>query len=254
MFAMWRSPPFSEADLRVAVAGAECWSDALRLLGYQPKGHNNRTLKRYVAQWCISTAHFDPHAGRRRAAATQTIPLNDVLVKNSTYPRGRLKRRLLAAELIPPWCELCGQGEIWHGKRMSLVLDHINGVSNDNRLVNLQIVCPNCAATFDTHCGRKNRVPATQLACLRCGTEFWPQRSGQRYCSRECGTRYKRSRDPRPELRKVERPSYEQLMKDVTAMSFCAVGRKYGVSDNAVRKWIRWYERGKTDRGEAEGE
>ena len=25
-------------------------------------------------------------------------------------------------------------------------------------------------------------------------------------------------------------------------MSICAVGRKYGVSDNAVRKWIRWYE------------
>ena len=26
-------------------------------------------------------------------------------------------------------------------------------------------------------------------------------------------------------------------------MSFLAVGRKYGVSDNAVRKWLRWYER-----------
>ncbi len=26
-------------------------------------------------------------------------------------------------------------------------------------------------------------------------------------------------------------------------MSFLAVGRKYGVSDNAVRKWVRWYER-----------
>jgi transposase-like protein len=25
-------------------------------------------------------------------------------------------------------------------------------------------------------------------------------------------------------------------------MSWLAVGRKYGVSDNAVRKWVRWYE------------
>jgi transposase-like protein len=39
----------------------------------------------------------------------------------------------------------------------------------------------------------------------------------------------------------VERPSYEHLMADVQSMSL-AVGRKYGVSDNAVRKWIRWYE------------
>jgi transposase-like protein len=31
-------------------------------------------------------------------------------------------------------------------------------------------------------------------------------------------------------------------MADVKSMSMVAVGRKYGVSDNAVRKWIRWYE------------
>jgi transposase-like protein len=31
-------------------------------------------------------------------------------------------------------------------------------------------------------------------------------------------------------------------MADLQAMSFVAVGRKYGVSDNAIRKWIRWYE------------
>lgn len=46
-----------------------------------------------------------------------------------------------------------------------------------------------------------------------------------------------------PETRKVPRPSHEQLLTDLETMSFCAVGRKYGVSDNAVRKWLRWYER-----------
>jgi hypothetical protein len=47
---------------------------------------------------------------------------------------------------------------------------------------------------------------------------------------------------PQPAGRKVERPSYEQLMSDLAATSFVAVGRQYGVSDNAVRKWVRWYE------------
>jgi transposase-like protein len=41
-------------------------------------------------------------------------------------------------------------------------------------------------------------------------------------------------------------------MEDVRTTSFLAVGRKYGVTDNAVRKWIRWYERGKEEAGEAE--
>jgi uncharacterized protein YjcR len=45
-----------------------------------------------------------------------------------------------------------------------------------------------------------------------------------------------------PETRKVDRPTYEQLKADLSSMSFVAVGRKYGVSDNAVRKWLRSYE------------
>jgi hypothetical protein len=43
--------------------------------------------------------------------------------------------------------------------------------------------------------------------------------------------------------RKVERPPLSQLLKEVEETSYCAVGRKYGVSDNAVRKWIKEYEK-----------
>ena len=32
-------------------------------------------------------------------------------------------------------------------------------------------------------------------------------------------------------------------MREIEATSFVAVGRKYGVSDNAIRKWLRQYER-----------
>ena len=34
------------------------------------------------------------------------------------------------------------------GAPHGLILDHINGVHDDHRLENLQIVCPNCAATL----------------------------------------------------------------------------------------------------------
>lgn len=40
-------------------------------------------------------------------------------------------------------------------------------------------------------------------------------------------------------------------MEEIEATSYLAVGRKYGVSDNAVRKWVRFYER-EREREEAE--
>ncbi len=47
---------------------------------------------------------------------------------------------------------------------------------------------------------------------------------------------------PKPHLRRVERPPFEQLKAEPAASSYLAVGRKYGVSDNAIRKWVRQYE------------
>lgn len=58
---------------------------------------------------------------------------------------------------------------------------------------------------------------------------------------------------PCPQIRKVDRPPYEQLLEEIEATSYLAVGRKYGVSDNAVRKWVRFYER-QIEREAAEGE
>src|SRR5437764_5396336 len=114
---MPRRPPFSEDAAREAIAVSICWADALRRLGYEAKGNNFRTLKKYAALWSISTEHFDPHAGRKRAGTSRTIPLEQVLVTGSPYPRGLLKRRLYEAGLRKRKCELCGQGEVWHGRR-----------------------------------------------------------------------------------------------------------------------------------------
>lgn len=220
------------------------FSDTLRRLGLRPAGGNHRVLCNWLARWEISTAHFDRHAAGRSVRRGTTVPLVDVLVERSGYSRRRLKHRLFEEGLKERACELCGQDEEWKGRRMSLILDHVNGVADDNRLENLQVVCPNCAATLDTHCGRNARIPRDARECPMCGTSYEPKYSRQKYCSYQCSHSPDRLRAPRPATRKVERPPYGRLLEDLESSSYLAVGRKYGVSDNAVRKWIRWYEHG----------
>jgi hypothetical protein len=191
-----RGPTYEESAAREAIAKSRSFTEALRRLGLCPTGGAGRVLRKWAAIWGISVDHFDPHAARNRGLKrVERRPLEEILVVDSSYCRTNLKQRLYEEGLKDPRCELCGQGEVWRGRTLSLILDHINGVSDDNRLGNLRILCPNCAATLDTHCGRKLRLVATE--CALCGKEFRPKNSKQRYCSRECGQRWVRTNRPR---------------------------------------------------------
>jgi hypothetical protein len=230
---------YSETEARKAIAASRSYSEALRRLGMRPAGGNHRTLRKYAERiWRIPTDHFDPRANQRAQLANRVPrPLVEYLTEGSGYSRGSLKRRLFEEGIKPRACELCGQGERWRGRTMSLVLDHVNGVADDNRLENLRIVCPNCAATLDTHCGRNK-----PRRCPTCEALFRPSDRRQRYCSHRCWVTSREMAAINGSRRKVERPSYEQLLADLRELSWVAVGAKYGVSDNAVRKWLRRYD------------
>jgi hypothetical protein len=237
VFAM---PRYSEAEAREAIAAATCWSHALRALGLRAAGGNFRVIQRWATRWGIPTDHFAPYAHVGAHLRRSKIPLEKILVQGSTYTRHSLKTRLYDAGIKARACELCGQGEMWRGQRISLILDHINGVHDDNRLENLRIVCPNCAATLTTHCSRN--LPPT--LCLTCGGKFRRNHARQKYCSQRCWHRSEERKAVQARINppKVPRPTYEQLLSDLAEMSWVAVGAKYGVSDNAVRKWLRRYE------------
>lgn len=80
-------------------------------------------------------------------------PLAEVFAANTRRNRGHLKTRLLRAGLKEGCCERCGISD-WFGEPLSLALHHINGDRLDNRLENLELLCPNCHSQTDTYSGR----------------------------------------------------------------------------------------------------
>jgi len=85
----------------------------------------------------------------------------EIFCVNSQKFRGRLKELIIKEKLIEYKCsgDGCFCVDNWLGKPITLELDHINGVNNDNRLENLRFLCPNCHSQTDTF--RRNGLNKT---------------------------------------------------------------------------------------------
>ncbi len=156
------------------------------------------------------------------------IPLKDILVENSSYQSTKLKKRLVDEGIKQDRCEICGQGNKWNDKLLVLQLDHINGIHTDDRLENLRIVCPNCHTQTDTFCTRKLKQ---HNYCKDCGKEIAPKST---WCI-ECALKHNRAH----KVATSEKPSKDKLLQLIREKPFTEIGRMYGVTDNAIRKWCR---------------
>jgi hypothetical protein len=210
------------------VKSATTIKEILNHFGIDQKGGNYRTLKDRLDADNIDYSHItlgsDHNKGKR--IPKESKPLSEVMIENSTYCRSTLKRRLLNDGLIENKCSICELDGEWNGQPVNMVLDHINGVSNDHRLENLRMVCPNCNSQLPTHCGKHKKRKINN--CIECGKVI--HNKSQRCIS--CSSLLYNNNDI---------PTKDQLLIDLRKTSFSAVGRKYGVSDNAVRKWCVKY-------------
>ena len=223
---------YSKEELQQMVLESKNFRELSQKIGYTPTGRTNDTIRRRLEQYSISTEHFTT----RGVAPTKRNEEN-VFCENSTATQSTLRRWYIKGNYSEYKCAICGLPPIWNGQELVLTLDHINGYNKDNRLANLRWICPNCDRQLPTFAGKKSQSHDNYIKqqaeehksfCQNCGVEV---SQGATYCV----TCYAETR------RTTERPSAEVLEAELRATNFSAVGRKYGVTDNTIRKWCKGY-------------
>ncbi len=155
---------------------------------------------------------------------------------NKRISSHKLKNKLIDDKIKEHKCEDCGLNE-WLGSRIPIELHHIDGDRYNNKLENLKILCPNCHAKTENYSGRnkvkenkiENKKIENKKNCI-CGKLIKKN-------SKKCNECYNKSQ------RIVERPEYDKLLNEVKLYGYRKTGRNYSVSDNTIRKWIKYYEK-----------
>ena len=194
-------------------------SEVLIKQGKSVSGTSVKILKEKLSEYEINFSFLD----EKRIVKKE---LNEILVENSTYKNSfHLLERLYKEGYKEYRCEKCGITR-WDDKPIRLQLHHINGVHTDNRIENLQVLCPNCHTQTDNW---GNKGENNVKRCADCGCVI---NKRSRYC-RKCVLKHVTKNENKPKKEKLE--------LDLLNGSFEEIGDNYCVSQKIVRNWCKKY-------------
>jgi predicted nucleic-acid-binding Zn-ribbon protein len=147
---------YTKEDLEPIVKKSFSYRQVLRNLNLKQAGGNYANIKAKIKLFDIDTSHFTGQLWSKGKTWTKIKDISFMLVEHSTYSTGipisssKIKIQLFKHGYKDYICEKCGNTE-WLNNKIPLELHHINGNIFDNRIENLELLCPNCHSFTDTY-------------------------------------------------------------------------------------------------------
>jgi len=170
----------------------------------------------------------------------KNITFKDVFGENSTASRSNVKKLLIEEFKWKYECSHCHvskwTNDLFEDKIISLELDHINGINNDNRVENLRLLCPICHSFTETYRGRnteKAKKEPTKDYCSGCDSQI----SKNSVMCVHCNNKHRLENIANHHDKK---PSYDDLLHNFR--SFKETANLYSVSLYTIRKWFQEYD------------
>ena len=128
-------------------------------LNLKETGGNYSNIQKRCKEFGVNTNHFFGPAwnklGQPMFNLKNGTPIESFFIKGEKkISSSKVKNRVLNNGLKEYKCEICGLTE-WLGRRLVIELHHINGDPTDNRLQNLQMLCPNCHSQTHNYCKKE---------------------------------------------------------------------------------------------------
>lgn len=146
----YNGPKITDEELILAVAKSNSMSEVLRLLNRYPGGTSHRHYSKRVKELNISTKHF---VRGQNGGGKPFKTANEILINNPEITQrvrtNQLRRAMLEVNVLYV-CQNCNMEPLWNNKPITLEIDHIDGLWQNNELSNLRFLCPNCHSQTET--------------------------------------------------------------------------------------------------------
>jgi 5-methylcytosine-specific restriction endonuclease McrA len=212
-------------ELQKILDSSNTYGEVLEFFKMSQSCGNYKTLNQVIKEYDLSLSKINEQRIIKASNHTKTNSFNkrndeDIFCKNSTYlSRGGIKKRLLLKGFDYE-CAECKINDIYNDKPISLQLDHINGINDDNRLNNLRFLCPNCHSQTETFSGKRHK----KTNYCECGNIISNKANFCFIC-----------RPTKPT--KIDWPSVEEMSKLVWEKPATHLSKDLGISDVAIKKF-----------------